>query len=61
VRQQYRHGAPRRPAEAEVSRCPARELVLRPGTFVVPMTGEHAVMYALTKVEPTQQATRILR
>jgi hypothetical protein len=36
------------PAEAEVSRCPARALVLRPGAFVVPMTGEHAVMYALT-------------
>ena len=36
------------PAEAEVSRCPARALALRPGAFVVPMTGEHAVMYALT-------------
>jgi hypothetical protein len=36
------------PAEAGVSPCPARALALRPGTFVVPMTGEHAVMYALT-------------
>jgi Protein of unknown function (DUF4232) len=36
------------PAETEVSRCLARALALRPGAFVVPMTGEHAVMYALT-------------
>jgi Protein of unknown function (DUF4232) len=35
-------------AEAGVPRCAARALVLRPGAFVVPMTGEHAVMYALT-------------
>jgi hypothetical protein len=31
-----------------IPRCPAGALVLGPGTFVVPMTGEHAVMYALT-------------
>jgi len=47
------HGGPAqaaRPARAEavVAECAARELALRPGTFVVPMTGEHAVMYALT-------------
>lgn len=29
-------------------RCAAQALVLRPGTYVSPMTGEHAVMYALT-------------
>jgi Domain of unknown function (DUF4232) len=28
--------------------CPARALVLHPGTYVSPMTGEDAVMYALT-------------
>jgi hypothetical protein len=35
-------------ANAGVPRCPARALVLQPGTYVSPMTGEHAVMYALT-------------
>jgi hypothetical protein len=35
-------------AEAGVPPCAARALVLRPGAFVVPMTGEHAVMFALT-------------
>jgi hypothetical protein len=35
-------------AEARVLPCAVRELVLRPTGFVVPMTGEHAVMYALT-------------
>ncbi len=35
-------------AETRVPRCAARALVLRLGAFVVPMTGEHAVMYALT-------------
>jgi hypothetical protein len=39
-------------AEAGVPRCPARALILRPGRFVVPMTGEHAVMYALTNRGP---------
>jgi uncharacterized protein DUF4232 len=29
-------------------RCAAQALVLRPGTYVSPMTGEHAAMYALT-------------
>jgi hypothetical protein len=33
-------------------RCPERALVLRPGAFVVPMTGEHAAMYALTNRGP---------
>jgi hypothetical protein len=28
-------------------RCPARALILRPGPQVSPMTGEHAVLYAL--------------
>jgi hypothetical protein len=46
-------GAARPPtAEAGVPRCPAGALVLRPGRFVVPMTGEHAVMYALTNRGP---------
>jgi hypothetical protein len=35
-------------ATAVAPPCAARALVLRPGAFVVPMTGEHAVMYALT-------------
>jgi uncharacterized protein DUF4232 len=33
-------------------RCPARALVLHPGTYVSPATGEHAVMYALTNRGP---------
>jgi len=37
---------------ARVMRCPARALVLHPGTPVVPMTGEHAVKYALTNRGP---------
>src|ERR1035441_2239505 len=37
---------------ARVTQCPARALVLRPGTPVVPMTGEHAVMYALANRGP---------
>ncbi|HYV77906.1 MAG TPA: DUF4232 domain-containing protein [Streptosporangiaceae bacterium] len=41
-------GAARPATETGVPRCAARALVLRPGAFVVPMTGEHAVMYALT-------------
>jgi Domain of unknown function (DUF4232) len=40
-------GGATRPAEAGVSQCAARALVLRRGAFVVPMTGEHAVMYTL--------------
>jgi uncharacterized protein DUF4232 len=39
-------------AEAAVPRCAARALVLRPGGFVVPMTGEHAAMFALTNRGP---------
>jgi Protein of unknown function (DUF4232) len=46
-------GAAARPAtETGVPRCAARALVLRPGAFVVPMTGEHAVMFALTNRGP---------
>jgi Protein of unknown function (DUF4232) len=37
---------------ARVTQCPARALVLRPGTPAVPMTGEHAVMYALANRGP---------
>lgn len=37
---------------AHVTQCPARALMLHPGTSVVPMTGEHAVMYALTNRGP---------
>ena len=40
-----------RPATG-IGRCPARALVLHPGTYVSPMTGEHAVMYALTNRGP---------
>jgi hypothetical protein len=32
--------------------CSARALVLHPGSAVVPMTGEHAVMYGLTNRGP---------
>jgi Protein of unknown function (DUF4232) len=35
-------------APAGEPRCSARALALQPGTYVAPMTGEHAVMYALT-------------
>ena len=45
-------GAARPATETGVPRCAARALVLRPGAFVVPMTGEHAVMYALTNRGP---------
>ena len=36
------------PQSAQAIRCRARALGLRPGAYVSPMTGEHAVMYALT-------------
>jgi hypothetical protein len=39
---------PGSPHNARVALCPARALVLQPGTAVVPMTGEHAVLHALT-------------
>ena len=35
-------------AAIRIGRCPGRALVLRPGSYVSPATGEHAVMYALT-------------
>jgi hypothetical protein len=35
-------------AKTRIPQCAAQALVLRPGAFVVPMTGEHAVIYALT-------------
>ena len=44
-------GSPGR-TPARVTPCPARALVLRPGTPVVPMTGEHAVIYALANRGP---------
>jgi hypothetical protein len=40
--------APSVPSSAQAMRCGAGVLVLRPGAYVSPMTGEHAVMYALT-------------
>jgi uncharacterized protein DUF4232 len=40
-----------RPASA-IRRCPARALVLHPGAYMSPMTGEHAVIYALTNRGP---------
>jgi len=39
-------------AAIRIRRCPARALVLHPGTYVSPATGEHAVMYALTNRGP---------
>jgi hypothetical protein len=36
------------PPSAQAMRCRAGVLGLRPGAYVSPMTGEHAVMYALT-------------
>jgi len=40
-------------AAVRIGRCTGRALVLHPGIFVSPMTGEHAVMYALTNRGPT--------
>ena len=34
-------------ATGSTVRCPARMLVLRPGTYVSPVTGEHAELYSL--------------
>jgi hypothetical protein len=39
-------------AKTRIPRCAAQALVLRPGAFVVPMTGEHAVIYALANKGP---------
>jgi Protein of unknown function (DUF4232) len=39
-------------AETRIPQCAAQALVLRPGAFVVPMTGEHAVIYALANKGP---------
>jgi hypothetical protein len=44
--------APSAVAKTGVPPCPARALVLRPGTYVPPMTGEHAVLYALANRGP---------
>jgi hypothetical protein len=44
--------APHAPAAIRIGRCPGRALVLHPGTYVSPMTGEHAAMYALTNRGP---------
>jgi hypothetical protein len=43
---------------APSAQCPASALVLRPGTPVVPMTGEHAVMYALANRGPVTCTVR---
>jgi hypothetical protein len=40
-------GAPASSGHGHLAACAADVLVLRPGTGVVPMTGEHAVLYAL--------------
>jgi len=40
------------PQSAQAMRCRARVLVLRPGAYVPPMTGEHAVLYALANHGP---------
>ena len=39
--------APASTGHGRLAACAAHALVLRPGTGVVPMTGEHAVLYAL--------------
>jgi len=40
-------GAPASSGHGHLAACAADALVLRPGAGVVPMTGEHAVLYAL--------------
>jgi len=40
-------GAPASSGHGRLAACAAGVLVLRPGTGVVPMTGEHAVLYAV--------------
>lgn len=40
-------GAPASAGHGHLTACAAHALVLRPGAGVVPMTGEHAVLYAL--------------
>jgi Protein of unknown function (DUF4232) len=44
--------------DTRVAPCAARALVLRHGTAVVPMTGEHAVMYRLTNRGPVSCTVR---
>jgi hypothetical protein len=46
------------PSHARVTQCPATALIVQPGTPVVPMTGEHAVMYALTNRGPVTCTVR---
>lgn len=41
-----------RTGHGHLARCPAHALVLRPGAPVVPMTGEHAVLYTLANRGP---------
>jgi Protein of unknown function (DUF4232) len=45
-------GAPASKGGGHLIACAAHALVLRPGTGVVPMTGEHAVLYALANRGP---------
>lgn len=45
-------GPPASTGHGHLSMCAADALVLRPGTRVVPMTGEHAVLYALANRSP---------
>ena len=45
-------GAPASPGHGHLAACAADVLVLRPGAGVVPMTGEHAVLYALANRGP---------
>lgn len=49
---------PGRTLQAPLAPCPASALVLRPGSPVVPMTGEHAVMYALANRGPVTCTVR---
>ncbi len=45
-------GGPASSGHGYLAACAADVLVLRPGTGVVPMTGEHAVLYALVNRGP---------
>jgi Protein of unknown function (DUF4232) len=45
-------GAPAGTSHRPLAACAAGALVLRPGAGVVPMTGEHAVLYALANRGP---------
>ena len=49
---------PARTGHGHLAPCAAHALVLRAGVPVVPMTGEHAVLYALVNRGPTACTVR---